>query len=202
MDSFRYAWESYLSYGKKKSYTKDTVVCRQGEEGNGFYYVSQGYVKTTLLSDRGDERILNFIPSGMIFGEVGINKDPYLGNSTTATPCVLYHFSYATFNDLRLIDPQAGILLTRSLLHTFRKLSETIKLLDCPIEQQMAHYLTTMIVETDAIPIDQTSMAKDLGTSRVTINKVIQKWKNKGVIQFSNRIIHIIDREWFHLAAQ
>lgn len=201
MDQSRYAWEPYLSYGEKRTYPKDTVVCRQGEEGEGFYYICQGYVKSTLLSERGDERILSFLPPGMIFGETGINHHPYLGNSTTATPCTLYHFSSKTFKELCRLNPQAGIWLTHSLISNFRKLSETIQVLDGPIEQQMAHYLTRIVVETEAIPLDQTSMAKDLGTSRVTVNKVMQKWKSKGLIDFSNRMVQIIDRDWFHQTA-
>ncbi|WP_396654874.1 Crp/Fnr family transcriptional regulator [Mesobacillus jeotgali] len=57
-------------------FEKNKVVYLQGEAGRGIYYLKKGEIKVTLLSDKGDERIINMVPPGMLFGEHGVHGKP------------------------------------------------------------------------------------------------------------------------------
>jgi CRP/FNR family transcriptional regulator, cyclic AMP receptor protein len=196
MLSIRYSWEPYLSYGQEKIFDKDETIFRQGDKGNGFYYLCKGGIKTLYLSEKGEERIINYLQAGMLFGEDGINNSCYLGTAITISPTTMFYFSQKDYLSICREHPQAAILFINSQISKFREVMQTIKILDSPIEAQIVHYLSKFSSVTMDIPFDQTLLAKELGTSRVTINKVIRKWKNQGVIRVSNRMIHILDRTW------
>ncbi|WP_413300791.1 helix-turn-helix domain-containing protein [Bacillus sp. 1P10SD] len=57
----------------------------------------------------------------------------------------------------------------------------------------MAHYLLKLINENGNFFIDQTSFARYIGTSRITVNKILNKWKNQKLIRLSNRTIDLLD---------
>jgi CRP/FNR family cyclic AMP-dependent transcriptional regulator len=195
MLELRYKWEPFLTYGQMIEVQKNKVIYSQGEAGRGFYYLSKGEVKITLLSDKGDERIINIVPTGMLFGEHGVQQEAYLTSAITTSPCVFYYFSDEALSQICKEHPHAATVYTNSLIYKFRLLAEIIDLLDSPVEQQLAYYLLKLVEENGKASMNQTSFAKYIGTSRITINKIIQKWKQQGYIQLSQRQIVIVDMD-------
>ncbi|MGO4498870.1 Crp/Fnr family transcriptional regulator [Paenibacillus sp. 2RAB27] len=194
MINLRYKLEPYLSYAQVLHFKKKDIIYRQGESGKGFYYLEQGGVKIVLLSDSGHERILDYIPIGTILGEHGASKSPYLTSAFATSPSILYYFSDEALTKMCKDHPEAAMIFTNSLIYKVRLLAELIAFHDSPVEQQMAHYLLKLIQihENENIPIDQTSLARYVDTSRITVNKIVNNWKNSGIINFSHPgTIHI-----------
>ena len=190
-------WKRYLHYGDKRFYDENTIVFNQGEVGEGFYYLDDGMVINKFLSITGEERYINHISTGMLFGEEGSNGNPFLYTAITTAPSTIYFFSQQVFMELCKTHPEAGITFINFQIYNFRKRIELIKLLDSNIETQMIFYLSQFVNESLDIPFNQTSIANDLVTSRVTINKIIRKWKEKGLIKLSRQKIQILDRDKF-----
>ncbi|USK36583.1 Crp/Fnr family transcriptional regulator (plasmid) [Bacillus sp. F19] len=195
MKNIRNAWSPFLKYGYKYEVEENTVVYHQESEGKGFYYLHMGGVKITLLTHEGVERTINFVPEGMLFGEHGVNKECYLTSAITTTPSVIYYFSDEVLSRISKEHPETAILFTNSLIYKFRILAEVISFLNSPVEQQMAHYLLKLVNENGTFLMDQTSFARYIGTSRITVNKILNKWKTQHIIAFSNRTIQILDFE-------
>ncbi|WP_421617084.1 Crp/Fnr family transcriptional regulator [Brevibacillus sp. TJ4] len=198
MSDLRYKWTPFLMYGKKLELPKNTVVYRQGETGRGFYYLDKGGLKITLLSHNGHERTIDYVPTGGLSGEHGAYNGTYLTTATTTCNSVLYHFSDDALSRVCSDHPQAAILFTNSQIYKVRLLAEIIAFQDCPVEQQMAKFLLklTTVHETEAVPIDQTSFARYVDTSRITVNKILQKWRQQGMIELSSRsMIRVIDQQ-------
>ncbi|MDP4163465.1 MAG: Crp/Fnr family transcriptional regulator [Bacillota bacterium] len=193
MKNLRYAWIPFLSYGKILQIEENSVVYHQGGEGKGFYYLCKGGVKITLLSKEGVERTVNYVPEGMLFGEHGVKKESYITSAITTCPSILYYFSDNALVNICNEHPDAACLFTNSLLYKFRILAEIISFLNSPVEQQMAHFLLKLISENGNLSIDQTSFARYIGTSRITVNKILNKWKNQKIIHLSNGTIEILD---------
>ncbi|MEH7303016.1 Crp/Fnr family transcriptional regulator [Neobacillus drentensis] len=193
MKNLRYAWSPYIKYGKKLQTEENSVVYHQGSEGRGFFFLSSGGIKITLLSQEGVERTVNYVPEGMLFGEHGARKENYLTSAITTCPSVIYHFSDEALITICTEHPEAACIFTNSLIYKFRILAEIISFLNSPVEQQMAHYLLKLINENGSFSIDQTSFARYIGTSRITVNKILNKWKNQKLIRLSNRTIDILD---------
>ncbi|MFP7732221.1 Crp/Fnr family transcriptional regulator [Priestia aryabhattai] len=191
MVNLRYIWRPFLKYGQMIKLEENTTIYYQGEDGKGFYYLDKGSVKITLLTEKGAERTVNYVPEGMLLGENGINKEPYLTTAITITPSVLYYFTNEVMLKIYEEEPKAVILFTNSLLYKFRLLAEIITFLNLPVEQQMAHYLLKLVKENEEFPFNQTSFARYVGTSRITVNKIIQKWSKEKLIELSNQKIYI-----------
>lgn len=191
MVNLRYIWRPFLKYGQMMRLEENTTIYYQGEVGKGFYYLDKGSVKITLLTEKGAERTVNYVPEGMLLGENGINKEPYLTTAVTTAPSVLYYFTNETTLKIYEEKPKAVILFTNSLLYKFRLLAEIITFLNLPVEQQMAHYLLKLVKENEEFPFNQTSFARYVGTSRITVNKIIQKWSKEKWIELSNQNIYI-----------
>lgn len=193
MQVLRYLWEPYLPYGQLFEFEKNKVVYLQGEAGRGIYYLKKGEIKVTLLSDKGDERIINMVPPGMLFGEHGVHGEPYLTSGTTTCSSTVYYFSDDVIATICKNHPEAAGIYTDSLIYKFRTLAEIIAHLDSPVEQQMAFYLLKLVQENGNASMNQTAFSKYIGTSRITVNKIIQKWKQNGYIELKKREIIIID---------
>ncbi|MGB8461134.1 MAG: Crp/Fnr family transcriptional regulator [Priestia megaterium] len=191
MVNLRYIWRPFLKYGQMIKLEENTTIYYQGEVGKGFYYLDKGSVKITLLTEKGAERTVNYVPEGMLLGENGLNKEPYLTTAVTTAPSVLYYFTNETTLKIYEEEPKAVILFTNSLLYKFRLLAEIITFLNLPVEQQMAHYLLKLVKENEEFPFNQTSFARYVGTSRITVNKIIQKWSKEKLIELSNQNIYI-----------
>ncbi|QTL48095.1 Crp/Fnr family transcriptional regulator [Priestia aryabhattai] len=191
MVNLRYIWRPFLKYGQMIKLEENTTIYYQGEVGKGFYYLDKGSVKITLLTEKGAERTVNYVPEGMLLGENGINKEPYLTTAVTTTPSVLYYFTNEVMLKIYEKEPKAVIHFTNSLLYKFRLLAEIITFLNLPVEQQMAHYLLKLVKENEEFPFNQTSFARYVGTSRITVNKIIQKWSKEKLIELSNQNIYI-----------
>lgn len=195
MQELRYKWEPFLKYGQRFEVEKNKVIYRQGHSGRGFYYLSIGEINITLLSEKGNERIINVVPPGMLFGEHGVHQEPYLTSATAACPSVIYFFSDEAAAAIYAEHPEASVIYTESLIYKFRTLAEILSLIESPVEQQMAYYLLKLSEENGSASMNQTSFAKYIGTSRITLNRVIQKWKQENYITLQNRQIVIKDME-------
>ncbi|MCM3091559.1 MULTISPECIES: Crp/Fnr family transcriptional regulator [unclassified Cytobacillus] len=193
MEKLRNKWEPYLHYGQLFDAEKNKVIYRQGEKGKGFYYLRKGEIKITLLSDNGDERIINMVPSGMLFGEHGIQGEQYLTSATTVLPSEIYFFSDDAYAAVCKDYSSAAEIYTDSLIYKFRTLADIISLMDSPVEHQMAYYLIKLAEENGKVSMNQTAFSKYIGVSRITVSKVIQKWKKANYITLINRKILIKD---------
>ncbi|MCM3118699.1 Crp/Fnr family transcriptional regulator [Neobacillus sp. MER 74] len=193
MKNLRYSWRPFLKYGKKLEVEENEIVYHQGSEGKGFFYLSRGGIKITLLSHEGVERTVNYVPEGMLFGEHGTRNEPYLTSAISNCQSEIYFFSDEALVMICKEHPEAACIFTNSLIYKFRILAEIIAFLNSPIEQQMAHFLLKLVSENGNFSIDQTSFARYIGTSRITVNKILNKWKNQQWIQISNRTIDILE---------
>lgn len=196
MLELRYTWKPFLHMGKKCDIPKNVVIYHQGESGKGFYYLESGAVKVSILSDKGDERIVNYVPEGMLLGEHGIKKQgSYLTTAITTASSTLYFFSQENFSTICANNPDAINIFVHSLIYKFRTLADVVSLLDCEVEQQIAYYLLKLLHDNGGVFVNQTSLSQYVGASRITVNKILQKWKQAGWIQIAGREIHILNHK-------
>lgn len=197
MDDKQHTWSTFIAYGygQKLTLNKNTVLFRQGEIGKGFYYLADGEVKISLLSNQGNERDIDYVMPGELIGEQGFNNAPYFTTSVTTTSSVLYFFSKEDFNQLCLDIPQAASIFMDSLILKVRLLAEVTTILNAPAEYRLAHFLYRLSVRKGKLKIciSQVSLARSIGTSRITVYKIMNQWKEDGIIEQNNGYIHLLD---------
>lgn len=191
----RYKWKPYLPYGNRKVKGKGETLYSQGQRGKGFYYLAKGKVSIRLLSEDGKERIIDYLLEGFLFGEQGVSSDPYSTTAVAETNVTFYHFSSDALLNICRESPEAKEIFISSLISKVRLLSDTNAILNKPYEQQMAHFLILLCEKHDsqAIPITQVALAQYIGTSRITIYKILQKWIKDNLIVQKNRVIEVTD---------
>lgn len=191
----RYAWEPYLNYSYKKKLKKGDRLFAQGEISAGFYYLAKGKIFLQLISEDGKERIIDYIIEGYLLGEQGINGQPYSTTAICDTDVILYYFSSDSFTKICRKHPEANRIFMNSLISNVRSLVDTINMMNKPYEQQIAYSFLKLSKKNDDGPfsITQISLAKYIGTSRVTVYKIMQKWLKEGIISRQGNTIQIVD---------
>ena len=191
----RYEWEPYLKYGYKKNVAKNETLFSQGEEGSGFYYVAEGKVSIRLLSEEGKERVIDYMLDGTLLGQQGIIEQPYSVSAVCDTNTCLYYFSNEAFKSICKDHPEAITIFIKVLSTRIRVLAETVTMINMPYEKQMARFLVLLSKKynTHSIPITQIALAQYIGTSRITVYKIMQKWAGKNVISIGKNKIDIIN---------
>ena len=80
------------------SYRKDQIVFSQGETADAVFYIQQGKVKLTVLSEQGKEAVVAIVGAGHFFGERCLNGHPLRIATTRAVDddCVITRLEKAT----------------------------------------------------------------------------------------------------------
>ncbi|MEV9639799.1 Crp/Fnr family transcriptional regulator [Mammaliicoccus sciuri] len=197
MNEQQYTWKNIINsgYGKRIDVNKNTVLFRQGEIGQGFYYLEKGEVRISLLSNQGSERDIDYVMPGDLLGEQGFNHNPYFTTASSTIPSTLYFFSKKDFDLLCVDIPEAANMLMNSLIVKVRLLAETTSILNAPADYRLAHLLYKLhLRENDfKVKLSQVSLARFIGTSRVTVYKIINQWKAEEMIDYDQGYIHFLD---------
>lgn len=191
----RYTWEPYVQYGKRMELDKDTFIYRQQEKGRGFYYLSEGLICNTIVSSEGDEHVINYITEGMLFGEPGIQHQPYITSAYAVRPSIIHYFSNQTFQEICHTFPEAQFIFTKALLYKHRTLTEMIRFMDGSVEQKIAYFTIKLDYDIgEMIPFTQTNFAHFISISRKSVNQVINKWEKEGIIRINGDKLEILDK--------
>ncbi|MFD1706247.1 Crp/Fnr family transcriptional regulator [Siminovitchia sediminis] len=191
----RYKWEPFVKYGHKRLRCKGDTIYSQGEKGEGFYYLSEGVICIRLFSEGGKERIIDYMLEGSIFGEQGVSNEPYTVTAIADTDVVIYYFPTESLKEICSRHPEAKEIFISSQISKLRMLTETYAILNKPFEQQMAHFLIQLCKKhnSQSLPISQIALAQYIGTTRITVYKIIQKWTKKNLVLQSKQKIEVID---------
>src|ERR1700704_6981240 len=79
-----------VGHGKTVSqYRKDQIVFSQGEVADAVFYIQQGQVKLTVVSEQGKEAVVAMLGPGHFFGEGCLNGHPLRIATTSAVDASL-----------------------------------------------------------------------------------------------------------------
>ena len=190
-------WDTFIAmgYGEKKIYKKNAVLFHPGEIGRGFYYLLTGEVKISVISNEGHERDIDYVSPGELIGVQGMQNDSYTYTAKATASSTVYFFSNLRFNQLCAKFPEATNVLTNSLIMKVRLLAESINILTAPAEYRLAHFLYGLYLkkEDPKIKISRTSLGHFIGTSRITVYKILKQLEQYGLIEVNKGHIHLID---------
>ena len=83
------------------------VICRQGDEANGFSIIVTGTVSVSATGPGGGQIPLNTLHDGDWFGEIALTQNTLrTATLTSLTPCVLLYLSSSRFNTFLLFAPE------------------------------------------------------------------------------------------------
>jgi CRP/FNR family transcriptional regulator, cyclic AMP receptor protein len=186
--------------GKGKTiskYRKDQVVFSQGEVADAVFYIRQGKVKLTVVSEQGKEAVVAILEPGQFFGEACLNGHPLrIATTRTLEECVITRLEKATMIATIHNEPEFSELFMSYLLTRNSRIEEDlIDQLFNSSEKRLARLLLLLAnfgKEGRPEPIvgtfSQETLAEMIGTTRSRVSFFMNKFRKLGFVEYNGKI--------------
>lgn len=189
---------------RRRTFGAGETVFQKGGPGDAMYGVLTGTVSIRIASDDGEIRVVNHITDGEIFGEIalidGLDRTADAVSERESSLLVIRRPDF-----WRLVDRQPKILipLLNFLCARLRWLNtQTEESAFLNPEQRLARKLAHLSEAHGAkrnglrkkeIGISQSELSELVGVSRESINRILQNWKKKELVELGRGKIRIKD---------
>ncbi len=178
-------------------YWKDQIIFSQGEVADAVFYIQQGKVKLTVVSEQGKEAVVAILGPGQFFGEACLNGHPLRIATTRALEeCVITRLEKATMIATIHNEPEFSELFMSYLLTRNSRIEEDlIDQLFNSSEKRLAQLLLLLAnfgKEGRPEPIvgtfSQETLAEMIGTTRSRVSFFMNKFRKLGFIEYNGKI--------------
>jgi CRP/FNR family transcriptional regulator, cyclic AMP receptor protein len=186
--------------GKGKTiskYRKHQIVFSQGQVADAVFYIQQGKVKLTVVSEQGKEAVVAILGPGQFFGEACLNGHPLrIATTRTLEECVITRLEKATMIATIHSEPEFSELFTSYLLTRNSRIEEDlIDQLFNSSEKRLARLLLLLAnfgKEGRPEPIvgtfSQETLAEMIGATRSRVSFFMNKFRKLGFIEYNGKI--------------
>ena len=207
----RYAGATIVKYADRQT------IYAQGDPVDAIYYLVNGTVKISVISEHGKEGVVAMLRSGDFFGEGCLSfRRTRATTVTAASACETMRLGRETVARAMEEDPALCRLFMTFLLDRNEKLKgDLLDQLFNSSEKRLARILLTLanneIGEHSnliTMPITQETLANMVGTTRSRINQFMTKFRKLGYIEYNgqirvhNALLNIILNDQSHSDAQ
>jgi CRP/FNR family transcriptional regulator, cyclic AMP receptor protein len=178
-------------------YWKDQIVFSQGQVANAVFYIQEGKVKLTVVSEQGKEAVVAILGPGHFFGEGCLNGHPLRIATTRAVDeCVVTRLEKATMIATIHNEPEFSELFMSYLLTRNSRIEEDlIDQLFNSSEKRLARLLLLLAnfgKEGRPEPIvgnfSQETLAEMIGTTRSRVSFFMNKFRKLGFIEYNGKL--------------
>jgi CRP/FNR family transcriptional regulator, cyclic AMP receptor protein len=169
-------------------------IFTQGEVADAVFYLQDGQVKLTVVSEQGKEAVIALLEAQSFFGEGCLTGQPRrMATATAHTDCTLMRIAQPAMLQVLHAEPAfaelfMGYLLSRNsrieadlIDHLFnsseKRLARTLLLL--------AHFGKDGKTELVIPKISQETLAEMIGTTRSRVNFFLNKFRKLGFIDYN-----------------
>ncbi|MFZ1088920.1 MAG: Crp/Fnr family transcriptional regulator, partial [Xanthobacteraceae bacterium] len=179
--------------GKGKTiskYRKDQIVFSQGQVADAIFYIQQGKVKLTVVSEQGKEAVVAILGPGKFFGEGCLNGHPLrMGSTRAMDECVITRLEKATMIATIHNEPEfSELFMTYLLTRNSRIEEDLIDQLFNSSEKRLARLLLLLAnfgKEGKPEPIvGKETLAEMIGTTRSRVSFFMNKFHKLGFIEY------------------
>ena len=186
--------------GKGKTiskYRNDQVVFPQGEVADAVFYIQQGKVRLTVVSEQGKEAVVAILGPGHFFGEGCLNGHPLRIATTRAIDeCVITRIEKAIMIATIHNEPDfSEVFMSYLLTRNSRIEGDLIDQLFNSSEKRLARLLLLLAnfgKEGKPEPIvgkfSQETLAEMIGTTRSRVSFFMNKFRKLGFIEYNGKI--------------
>jgi CRP-like cAMP-binding protein len=176
---------------------KGFVAYSQGDRAAAVFYIQNGRIKITVLSEQGKEAVIAIHGPGEFFGEGCLIGQPLrLATATALSDCVVMRLDKAAM--LRSLNKKrelADVFTTHLLLRNSRIEADLVDQLFNSSEKRLARVLLLLAKfgkEGKTEPIDtdisQEMLADMVGTTRSRVNYFMNKFRKLGFIEYNGTL--------------
>jgi CRP-like cAMP-binding protein len=195
------AAQSFLaSVGPGKNvanYQREQAIFRQGEAADAVFYIEQGKVQITVVSEEGKERVVAMLEPGQFFGEGCLTGQPlHLATASAMTECATVRIEKNTMvRALRDAPEFSQVFMVFLLSHNAQIEADLVDQLFNSSEKRLARVLLMLAnfgkngeLEPVIAPISQEILAEKVGTTRSRVNFFMNKFRKLGFIEYNGTL--------------
>ncbi|MBD3918570.1 Crp/Fnr family transcriptional regulator [Paenibacillus sp. PR3] len=186
--------------------SKRTAIFAEGSEKESVYFIYNGLVKTFKTDENGHEQIVSFLKTGDMFPHTGFfNQQPYPATAEALIDCKLIAIPVRQFEQLMMNNPGIAIKLMRVMGDKIRELQEKLQVMSGQnVKNKVLAFLLQLADQhgevrahtiTINLPMTHQEFANAIGTTRETINRMLNQLKDEGLIEVDRNRIVITDLE-------
>jgi CRP/FNR family cyclic AMP-dependent transcriptional regulator len=178
-------------------YQKDQTVFSQGDAADAVFYIQQGKIKITVVSEQGKEAVIAILGTGDFFGEGCLTAQSLrMATVTTMMECEIMRLEKAAI--IRVIHEEptfAEMFMSHLLTRTIRVEADLVDQLFNSSEKRLARALLLLAnfgkegkPEPVIAKISQETLAEMIGTTRSRVSSFMNKFRQLGFINYNGHL--------------
>jgi len=190
--------ETLLNHILLSTYKKGEFIVREGEVPNFLYFLVEGRVKFYATSEEGKTLILGFRNPFAVFGDIEfMHKLPYTNTLEAVTDVVVLKLPLTIVHQEGMQYLPFTTFMLEILTRKFYVNNKTVSLnFLYGVDVRVASYLLSMTVSEESVAVSHLKEAAEfMGTTYRHVNRILKKLIEESIIERSNKIIRVIDRE-------
>ncbi|MCW1836179.1 Crp/Fnr family transcriptional regulator [Bacillus xiamenensis] len=181
-------------------YQQGELICSKGDKREYLYLLVKGKLKIFTTTKEGETFILCFKNPLEAIGDIEYVQQTDMVNTVEAvTEVHMLRISHQALMRHAKDDPRVLTFLLKGITNKFYIKSNDLSFhLLYPVEVRLASYLLSVLTSNDGAltrPLRLTDAASLIGTSYRHINRVIQQFQEKGLIERRRGKITICDQK-------
>jgi CRP-like cAMP-binding protein len=178
-------------------FKKNEMVFRQGDSADSVFYIEDGKVKVTVISDQGKEAIVAILAKADFFGEGSLSGQPKRMASVTAmSPSVIMKIERSAIIKVLHDEPAfSEVFIAHLLARTLCAEADLVDQLFNSSEKRLARALLLLAnfgkegrPEPIIAKISQDTLAEMIGTTRSRVSFFMNKFRRLGFISYNGTV--------------
>jgi CRP/FNR family transcriptional regulator, cyclic AMP receptor protein len=192
-----------LKAGRVNTYARRDVLVQEGDVADSFHIVLDGRIAISVATPSGESAIVNIMGPDSHFGEVSLLGRPDPRRTATITalePVRTLSIPAGVFHGLRERNPRLEQLVSEILARRVDELSaQLVEAMYDSLERRVVRRLAALTVtyagshEEVTIPLTQEELAQLAGGARPSVNQVLRRLTEDGVLVVSRGRITVTD---------
>jgi CRP/FNR family transcriptional regulator, cyclic AMP receptor protein len=187
-----------------RAYRKNANVFMEGDLRQAVFFIHKGIIKIYKIDSDGNEQIVTFLKEGDMFPHTGFfDSSPYPATATVVESAELFVIPIQSFEQLMLDMPTIAIKVMRVMGEKIREFQAKLQaFVTQDVNRRIISFLVRMAddhgvrgkdeVRID-IPMTHQEFANMVGTTRETVNRVMNNLKKENIIEMNRQGIVIFD---------
>ncbi len=175
------------------SFEKRNTIFAQGDSTDGIFFIQEGKVQLSVVSEAGKEATLGILSEGDFFGEGGLaGQLVRMSSAIAATDCVLLHVAKKSMMLAMSREPKLSAMFVKYLLkRNIRYQDDLVDQLFNSSEKRLARVLLLMaqfgkegVSEMSVPRLSQETLAEMVGTTRSRVSFFMNRFRKLGFIHY------------------
>jgi CRP-like cAMP-binding protein len=178
------------------AFPKKQTIFAQGDSSTAVFYLREGKVRLTVVSNSGKEATLGILNAGDFFGEGCLTGQPSrLSSATAMTDCSVMRIDKKSMVEvLRREQPFSDLFVAYLLTRNIRYEEDLVDQLFNSSEKRLARILLLLVhfgkegkAETVIPQMSQETLAEMVGTTRSRVSFFLNRFRKLGFIDYHAR---------------